>query len=90
MRPCELARAEAEIEIAEAALNKTLMIISDIPNCDPDGNFSPIQTDFDKQFCVESMSGEMLEDFVVSKISLEAKAMNCCKNKNNKKNPIIC
>lgn len=79
MRPCELARAEAEIEIAEAAINNTVMIISDMPNCDPDGNYAPIQTDWDKQFCADSQTGDVLEDFIVEKISGAADAMNCRK-----------
>jgi hypothetical protein len=79
MKECELRRAEFEIEIGVAELEGSLLMISDLPNCAPDGRYAPIQTNFDKKFCAEPEFGDQLENFSVAKISPEAEVMNCRK-----------
>lgn len=77
MRDCELKKARIDIQIAEAEENNEIVIIADMPRCDPDGNYAAIQTNFDRLYCADP-NGTKLEDFEVAKFSWEAQEMNCC------------
>jgi len=79
LKECELKRAEYEIEMGTAELDGNLMMISDMPNCTPDGNYAAIQTSFANKYCAEPEFGDQLEEFNVGKFSDEGKVMNCCR-----------
>ncbi|ODN01386.1 Thyroglobulin [Orchesella cincta] len=76
MKDCELQRAKIEVQIAEAELEGTKMIVADIPTCDPDGNFAPIQTDFNRLYCADQ-NGNQIETYEAEKFTAAATGMNC-------------
>ncbi|CAL8143252.1 unnamed protein product [Orchesella dallaii] len=76
MRDCELARARIEVQIAEAELDDTKMIVADMPVCDPDGNYAPIQTDFNRMYCA-ALNGTQIETYEAEKFTAAATGMNC-------------
>lgn len=78
VKDCELHLARIEVQVADAEIEGIKRIVADKPKCDPDGDYSPIQSDFNKLYCA-APNGTRIENYEAEKFSPEAVQMNCCK-----------
>jgi len=79
LKPCEYKQVQREIDILEAEINNKTMIVADMPMCDPDGNYAPVQSFNNRLLCAHPETGLMLENFNVHKFSHASKTINCSK-----------
>jgi hypothetical protein len=75
-RACENARSQIELEHLEAKAEARLSLISDYPKCDPDGFFSPVQSQNDKLICVDQHNNR-IGNYEISKTSPLANKVDC-------------
>ena len=77
LRACDyrLARIEAEKIREERALG--FVLIPNVPKCDHDGFFSPVQSLNDNLVCVDPY-GNQVEEFQISKEHRRAGSVDCC------------
>jgi len=68
IRWCEVERAEKRILLVDAKVTNTTILVSDIPTCDPDGHYAPVQSRNQKWVCVDP-DGNQIEDFEETKRS---------------------
>ena len=80
-RWCELERAEKNILTYIAKEENTTIMVADIPVCDPDGHYYPIQSQNQKWICVDP-NGDQIESFEQIKENAKPNVpenMNCRK-----------
>lgn len=80
-RWCEVDRAEKDVLFFAAELTNTTILVGDIPECDPDGHYSPVQSRNQKWICVDA-NGDQVESFEKTKSPIQPNSpgnMDCRK-----------
>ncbi|GAB6026426.1 hypothetical protein CHUAL_012627 [Chamberlinius hualienensis] len=77
IRGCEKVRDEILLTMDNYTLYGAHIYGVDVPNCDLDGSYAPVQCLGDKCFCADRFNGTQIGNYVMPRYSEEAHSMSC-------------
>ena len=78
LRTCEYRLAQMEINKLRAEKESAILLEPNVPRCDRDGLYAPLQPRDDKYFCADHY-GQQIENFEIPKTSPNAEKVDCRK-----------
>jgi len=76
-RPCELERNDMLESMYNATQYDARIMGLDLPQCDLDGSYAPIQCRGDRCYCAHRLSGHIFAGYEAKRYSQDAEEMNC-------------